>query len=263
MKSQLFRSKCIASTCIACAFLTTPFALFAQTKISDTEYGVGLGVIPSDEGYKGIGLKSTVIPAVRIQTPRFSLRGTSAEFMVTHPENQVFSVNLRADLLLQGYKAKDGAIFTGMARRDPSLLVGVGVKYTTPVGQFWAETGMDATGNSKGMRSEVGVGWRISTDSAIGNWTFSPYLSAQLNNAKLTNYYFGVSQSEATASRPAYQAGSATNLNLGVSAVTNITPSVTLLMGARYRYYGQSIRQSPLVDSNGGISGNVSLMYRF
>jgi len=42
------------------------------------------------------------------------------------------------------------------------------------------------------MRSEVGVGWRISTDSAIGKWTFSPYLSAQLNNAKLTNYYFGV-----------------------------------------------------------------------
>nr|AGC72265.1 hypothetical protein [uncultured bacterium A1Q1_fos_1266] len=170
---------------------------------------------------------------------------------------------MRADLLLQGYKAADGAVFTGMSRRDPSLLVGVGVKYTTPVGQFWAETGVDATGNSKGMRSEVGVGWRISTDSAIGKWTFSPYLSAQLNNAKLTNYYFGVSNSEATASRPAYQAGSATNLNFGVSAVTNITPSVSLLLGARYRYYGESIRLSPLVDSKGSIGGNVSLLYRF
>jgi len=55
---------------------------------------------------------------------------------VTNPENQAFSVNLRADLLLQGYKAADGVVFTGMSRRDPSLLVGVGVKYTTPVGQF-------------------------------------------------------------------------------------------------------------------------------
>jgi outer membrane protein len=260
---QLNLSKSIASTCIACAFLAAPIEALAQAKVSDTNYGIGLGVIPSDEGYKGIGLKTTLIPAVRIQTPRFSLRGTSAEFIVTNPENQAFSVNLRADLLLQGYKAADGTIFTGMSRRDPSLLVGVGVKYTTPVGQFWAETGVDATGNSKGMRSEVGVGWRISTDSAIGKWTFSPYLSAQLNNAKLTNYYFGVSNSEATASRPAYQAGSATNLNLGVSAVTNLTPSVSLLIGARYRYYGESIRLSPLVDSKGSIGGNVSLLYRF
>ena len=176
---QLNLSKSIASTCIACAFLAAPIEALAQAKVSDTNYGIGLGVIPSDEGYKGIGLKTTLIPAVRIQTPRFSLRGTSAEFLVTNPANKAFSVNLRADLLLQGYKAADGAVFTGMSRRDPSLLVGVGVKYTTPVGQFWAETGVDATGNSKGMRSEVGVGWRISTDSAIGKWTFSPCLSAQ------------------------------------------------------------------------------------
>ena len=187
---QLNLSKSIASTCIACAFLAAPIEALAQAKVSDTNYGIGLGVIPSDEGYKGIGLKTTLIPAVRIQTPRFSLRGTSAEFLVTNPANKAFSVNLRADLLLQGYKAADGAVFTGMSRRDPSLLLGVGVKYTTPVGQFWAETGVDATGNSKGMRSEVGVGWRISTDSAMGKWTFSPYVSAQLNNAKLANYYF-------------------------------------------------------------------------
>ncbi|MEI2813314.1 MAG: MipA/OmpV family protein [Burkholderiaceae bacterium] len=174
---QLNLSKSIASTCIACAFLAAPIEALAQAKVSDTNYGIGLGVIPSDEGYKGIGLKTTLIPAVRIQTPRFSLRGTSAEFLVTNPANKAFSVNLRADLLLQGYKAADGAVFTGMSRRDPSLLLGVGVKYTTPVGQFWAETGVDATGNSKGMRSEVGVGWRISTDSAIGKWTFSLPLS--------------------------------------------------------------------------------------
>ena len=72
-----------------------------------------------------------------------------------------------------------------------------------------------------------------------------------------------VNTSKKNASRPAYQAGSATNLNLGVSAVTNLTPSVSLLIGARYRYYGESIRLSPLVDSKGSIGGNVSLLYRF
>ena len=267
MKSYPYLSPRSAKAGIAVALLCLSHVAQAQIKAANdsgaTDFRLGLGVIPSDEGYKGIGLKTSLLPAVQIQTPRFSLRGTSAEFMVTNPENQTFSVNLRADLLLQGYKAADGAIFTGMARRDPSLLVGVGIKYTTPVGQFWAETGVDATGNSKGMRSEVGVGWRFNTDSALGKWTFTPYVSAQLNNAKLTNYYFGVSKSEATANRPAYQAGSATNLNAGISAVTQLTPSVSMLLGARYRHYGESIRQSPLVDSNGAISGNLSLLYRF
>ncbi|MBK9340240.1 MAG: MipA/OmpV family protein [Rhodoferax sp.] len=36
-----------------------------------------------------------------------------------------------------------------------------------------------------------------------------------------------------------------------------------MLLGARYRYYGESIRLSPLVDSKGSIGGNVSLLYRF
>ena len=87
---QLNLSKSIASTCIACAFLAAPISALAQAKVPDTNYGIGLGVIPSDEGYKGIGLKTTLIPAVRIQTPRFSLRGTSAEFIVTNPENQAW-----------------------------------------------------------------------------------------------------------------------------------------------------------------------------
>ena len=69
---QLNLSKSIAGTCIACAFLAAPLTAQAQAKVPDTHYGIGLGVIPSDEGYKGIGLKTTLIPAVRIQTPRFS-----------------------------------------------------------------------------------------------------------------------------------------------------------------------------------------------
>ena len=68
---QLNLSKSIASTCIACAFLAAPIEALAQAKVSDTNYGIGLGVTTSDEGYKGIGLKTTLIPAVRIQTPRF------------------------------------------------------------------------------------------------------------------------------------------------------------------------------------------------
>ncbi len=223
---------------------------------------VGLGLAVSDEGYKGLGFKTMLLPGLQVQTPRFSLRGTSAEYTITDPSNADFSFNLRADALLQGYKASDAPIFAGMASRKPSVLLGVGAKFMTPVGQLWLEAGADATGNSKGLRTEVGLGWRIATDSALGKWSLTPYVSAQNNSAKLVNYYYGVTGAEAAAGRPAYEAGNATNFNIGMSAMTDLTPSLSLVLGARYRGYGAAIRQSPLVDSGGGLSGNASILYR-
>jgi MipA family protein len=230
----------------------------AQIRPQTSSLKLGLGLVASDDGYKGLGIKTTVIPGLSVQTPRFSLRGTSAELVVTNPANSDFSVNLRADLLMQGYKASDAPIFTGMANRKPSLLLGVGAKAMTPVGQVWLEAGADASGNSKGLRTEVGIGWR----TALGDWNLSPYVSAQYNNAKLVNYYYGVTPAEAAANRPAYDAGASTNVNLGLSASTDISPSLSLVLGARYRAYGASIRQSPLIENSGSLSGTASLLYR-
>jgi MipA family protein len=235
---------------------------FAEITLPENTAQIGLGMVLNDEGYKGLGLKTTLVPALQIQTPRFSLRGNSAEYLLTKPENQEFSVNLRADLILQGYKESDTAIFTGMSRRKPSLLVGVGTKFSTPIGQLWLEAGADALGNSKGLRTEVGLGWRFDASTALGKWSLTPYVSAQHNDAKLVNYYYGVPLSEAIVGRPAYEAGAATNFNIGMSASTDLSPNMSLILGARYRGYGSSIRQSPLIDSAGGLSGTASVMYR-
>jgi MipA family protein len=237
-------------------------SVWAQAPALENSSKIGLGLMLNNEGYKGLGLKSTLIPAFQIQTQRFSLRGTSAEYMLTNPANTNYSLNLRADLLLQGYKDSDAAIFTGMAQRKPSLLVGVGSKFLTPLGQLWLEAGMDVSGHSKGLRTEAGIGWRLDTHSALGKWSLSPYASVQHNNAKLTNYYYGVTSAEAIAGRTAYDAGSATNFNLGLSASTDLSPNLSLVLGARYRGYGANIRNSPLIDNNSGLSGSASVLYR-
>jgi MipA family protein len=247
---------------VAGALALLSHSVWAQTRPLSNTVKVGLGLVVADQGYKGLGFKSTVIPALQIQTSRFSLRGTSAEFMLTDPANQDMSVNLRADVLLQGYKESDAPIFAGMERRKPSVLVGVGSNFVTPVGQLWLEAGADATGNSKGLRTEVGLGWRINSSSVLGKWSLTPYVSAQHNSAKLVNYYYGVPLAEAASGRAAYEPGGATNFNLGLSASTDLSPNLSLVLGARYRGYGSSIRQSPLIDSTGGLSGTASVLYR-
>lgn len=269
MKPLHLRQKSIAQPVwvVLCVLGLNPSAALAQetqpgSKGPQNTTKLGLGLSLNDEGHKGLGVKTTLLPALQIQTPRFSLRGTSAELMVTDPTNQDFSVNLRVDALLQGYKSSDAPIFAGMATRKPSVLLGVGAKFMTPVGQLWLEAGNDVTGNSKGLRTEIGLGWKIDSSSGLGKWSLTPYISAQSNSAKLANYYYGVAASEAAAGRPAYDAGSTTNFNLGVSAATDLTPSLSLVLGARYRGFGSGIRQSPLMDSAGGLSGSASLLYR-
>jgi MipA family protein len=223
---------------------------------------LGLNVNAADDGYRGVGIKTRVLPALSVQTERFSLRGTSAEYLLTDPAKTDFSINLRADAVLQGYKASDDVLFAGMAQRKHSLLVGLGSKFLTPIGQLWLEAGTDVLGASKGLRTEVGLGWRIDTSTPLGKWSLTPYVSAQHNSAKLVDYYYGVNPSEATLSRPAYAPGAATNFNLGLSAATDLGESTRLVLGARYRGYGASIRQSPLIDSASGLSGSASLLYR-
>jgi MipA family protein len=247
---------------MVCALALLACGAWAQSKPPQNTAKIGLGLVLNDEGYKGLGFKTRPIPALQIQTQRFSLRGTSAEFVLTNPENTDFSVNLRADLLLQGYKESDAPIFAGMATRKPSLLLGVGSKFATPIGQVWLEAGVDGLGNSKGLRTEAGLGWRIDSNTALGKWSLTPYVSAQYNSAKLANYYYGVTAAEATAARPAYEPGGTTNFNIGMSASTDLSPSLSLVLGARYRGYGSGIRQSPLMDSSGGFSGTASLLYR-
>jgi MipA family protein len=259
---KTYRSFLLASSSIALYLAMGVASAWAQAPAAESTAKIGLGLVLNNEGYKGVGLKTSLIPALQIQTPRFSLRGTSAEYVLTNPTNANYSLNLRADLLLQGYKSSDAAIFSGMARRKPSLLVGVGSKFFTPVGQLWLEAGVDALGNSKGLRTEAGLGWRIDTSSAFGKWSLSPYINVQHNNAKLANYYYGVTTAEVVAGRAAYEASAATNFNLGLSASTDINSHFSLVLGARYRSYGASVRQSPLVDGAGGLSGTASVLYR-
>jgi outer membrane scaffolding protein for murein synthesis (MipA/OmpV family) len=118
------KTRCItflARPVIAFGVVALVGSALAQTPALENSSKIGLGLMLNNEGYKGLGLKSTLIPAFQIQTQRFSLRGTSAEYVLTDPAHANYSINLRADLLLQGYKDSDAAIFTGMARRKPSL----------------------------------------------------------------------------------------------------------------------------------------------
>ena len=69
-------------------------------------------------------------------------------------------------------------------------------------------------------------------------------------SAKVTNYYFGVTSSEATASRPFYQPGSSVNLVAGLHFNYDLGRRSTILFGYEANILGPAAANSPIAQTN-------------
>lgn len=74
-------------------------------------------------------------------------------------------------------------------------------------------------------------------------------------------YYFGVTASESTPSRPVYQPGSATNVWAGLYLAYEIAPRWLLKTSLGFEQLDSAIKASPLIDRGEIWSGTVGLAY--
>ena len=68
-------------------------------------------------------------------------------------------------------------------------------------------------------------------------------------SAKTVNYFFGVSATEAIATRPTYQPGGTINFNLGLSGTYNLDKRHALIFGVNSTRLGGSAANSPIVET--------------
>ena len=76
-----------------------------------------------------------------------------------------------------------------------------------------------------------------------------------------SNYYFGVSPEEATATYPEYQPGSALNTSIGVSLGYELSPQWLLQTRIGVEFLDSAVEKSPMVGRNHLWLGSVSLAY--
>ena len=81
-----------------------------------------------------------------------------------------------------------------------------------------------------------------------GKWDISATLEASRLDSKVVNYYFGVPQTEATASRPAYQPGATTNIGLWLTGQYNVSKRYALMAGGYATRLGSAAANSPIVE---------------
>jgi MipA family protein len=255
------RSARFLRTLALAATLGAPFAAAqAQTASTagidsvaepSTRIGIGAALLVANDGYRGVGTDTQLIPGLSIVNKWVTLFGPNLDFRLIGPEDRRWWLGLRLEYRSDGYEPEDGAIFNGMAKRRGGIFGGLSgsIEFDNDVeisADFVRSTRRDQ-GFSKGRVASIELArtWRQ------GSWSFKPRVGLEWADADHIGYYYGVRPSEATATRPAYNGRSASSLELGLDVRWQLDRRQTLFANFNDERYPNVIRNSPLIAASG------------
>lgn len=207
-------------------------------------YGIGVAMIPETSGASD--MKTMVLPIIQANFgDRYYINALRGGVWLADSADKRLRFGLAADVRF-GWDAADGVRTRGMQNRDTSFDVGPTLRWQTDLGTFNASWAVDAGGASNGQTAQVqfvralirGPGLRL--NGLVG---------ATWNDQKMNNYYFGVAPAEVRAGRPAYQAGSGVQTQLGINGFYPLGPKNALLFGAMITRLSDAQANSPIVET--------------
>ncbi|MGE3161608.1 MAG: MipA/OmpV family protein [Burkholderiales bacterium] len=149
------------------------------------------------------------------------------------------------------------ASLAGMALREQGTDLGIGYRQRTAWGTFGAELLKNVDDASDG--AELRLRWQQLWHR--GRTRLWPQAMLAWRNSRLNDYYYGVRADEATASRPAYQAGSGLNLQIGLYASYALSAHWHVLAGVAATRWSDSVRDSPITVGGLQAAATLGLLY--
>lgn len=238
-------------------YLPIVCALFAASAAADTQWGVGLAAISSNEGYVDVSAETNVVPALFIQTENFQLLGPMISYKLF--ESGDFKMAFKGQYRFDGYEEDDGDIFKGMEERKGAFDVGFEFGYETGLGDFSFSLLTDATSEHEGYELSASY----SKPYRMENGVIAPYISVSNLSEDLVDYYYGVRQNEVSSTRAFYQGDSATNVEIGVNSQWMYSGKHMIVANASYTQFGSAIKDSPLIDESGSFQVILGYVYAF
>lgn len=144
-----------------------------------------------------------------------------------------------------GFNSSDGARLAGMMTRKSSIETGLSIDYGADNAGISLGYLHDITGASDGGLVRLLLFKRVEITEHIGVDTFA---GLERLSSKVANYYYGVGSNEATAARPFFQPGPATNLTAGLHFNYDFGQKSTILFGYEATRLGDSLVNSPIVE---------------
>lgn len=248
------RATTVASAAVW-ALLTCAGGVNAQD--DKTRWGLGVGGIVQDLGYKGQDGDSLLVPIVYLESGRFFLMGPRAGWRFI--DSNELTVSAVANYRFDGYESNDSRALEGMDDRDGSLDAGFELQYRADFGTLTFSAVTDTLNNHSGEEVALRYGYPFS----VARGTVSPFLETSWLSEDLVNYYYGVRPEEARIDRAAYRPGSTFNTTLGVSGNWFFKRRHMVFLNAGYQWLGSEIQDSPIMDADAGASAILGWVYTF
>jgi outer membrane scaffolding protein for murein synthesis (MipA/OmpV family) len=190
------------------------------------------------------GRRTALLPIVIVtykDIAYWTLGGGGVWLLQTDDHRLRFGLGIR---LHRGWKADDDARLAGIKDRDGSIDGYANVLWKTSVlnvgAAYYHDIGHVSNGDSAGVRFSHNFWFDR-------KFRLTPSLGAGWQNAKLVNYYYGVSADESSAALPVYVGKETVNVSAGLSGLYRLNSDWSLLGGLYAIKLGSGIADSPLV----------------
>jgi outer membrane scaffolding protein for murein synthesis (MipA/OmpV family) len=201
--------------------------------------------------------KLDLIPLYLYEGKYLFARGVSGGLHVLR--NDALELNLYTRYRFQKLDPDSNAIYAGLEKREQSLDAGIELAVRRNWGELKFDWVTDTLNRHNGQEARFSYRYRIDA----GPWSISPFISWTWQDDNLTNYYFGVSEAEATPERPAYLPGESQWVSFGLNTSWQITSNVVAFANMSFSGAESNVVDSPLVDEDGFSSIFVGGTYQF
>ena len=180
-------------------------------------------------------------------------------FLGEKTEEYAWGFSLTAQPRTNEYKASDSTTLNGMSDKKSSLEAGLAFSATKDKSyiEIMLLTDVLDRYDSWIIKTEIGY------DFELENFQFYPSIIAIYQSSEFINYYYGVTNSEATLTRPEYNAGKALQLGAQTYIKYPITDNFATLLNVRVDKLPSQATNSPIVTEDYVYSGLLSLIYTF
>lgn len=228
-----------------------------EVRSDDSFRLIGVGMTMSQSPYHGVDIETRAVPVIVWDHEKFFIKGVKAGYTVL--ESGDFKLNAVASPRFMGYHSSDSAALAGMEDREMSFDAGLEAKYSFNKIDLSAQLVNDVLSRHDGREGELAVSRKFA--SRIWQWT--PAAGLRVQSSELTDYYFGVEDSEVISGRPAYSPGTAVNYFANSMFNFGIHKNWIVLTQVGIEFLDNDTANSPIVERDIVVGGVLGLTRRF
>ncbi len=230
------------------------------------QWSLGFGYRAETSPYAGEKYRKDLMPMITYSGEKIYFEGTELGWHIVDDEKWQF--DFYSGYLFLGYN--DHSIFgddesrddddplKGMDRRN-AWETGFELTRKTAYGRFSLDANQDSGNAHEGHT--LSAGWE--KVFRWPNWQVEPWFAYDYWSKQKSSSYFGVQQSEATDSRPAYTLESTTNWRLGTVFRYKYSNHHNFSLNLSYTGYDSSILRSPIVEEDSIFAAAFAYRYEF